>query len=66
VRGHRGLTDREFEVLRQLAVGASNAEIARRLFLSDKTVRNYVTTVIAKLRAEDRAQAAVRALRAGL
>jgi DNA-binding NarL/FixJ family response regulator len=60
------LTDREFEVLRQLAVGASNAEIARRLFLSDKTVRNYVTTVIAKLQAKDRAQAAVRALRAGL
>jgi DNA-binding NarL/FixJ family response regulator len=60
------LTDREFEVLRQLGLGASNAEIARRLFLSDKTVRNYVTNVIAKLGAEDRAQAAVRALRAGL
>jgi DNA-binding NarL/FixJ family response regulator len=60
------LTDREFEVLGQIAAGASNAEIARRLFLSDKTVRNYVASVIAKLQAEDRAQAAIRAVRAGL
>ncbi|MDT5043457.1 MAG: hypothetical protein QOE51_4442 [Actinoplanes sp.] len=60
------LTDRELEVLRELGTGASNADIARRLFLSDKTVRNYVTTILAKLQAEDRAQAAIRALQAGL
>jgi DNA-binding NarL/FixJ family response regulator len=60
------LTDREFEVLRLIAHGATNAEIARRLYLSDKTVRNYVTSVLTKLQAEDRAQAAVRAIRAGL
>jgi DNA-binding NarL/FixJ family response regulator len=60
------LTDREFEVLQQLAVGASNAEIARTLFLSDKTVRNYITNILTKLQAKDRTQAVVRALNAGL
>jgi DNA-binding NarL/FixJ family response regulator len=60
------LTDREFEVLRLIADGATNADIARRLHLSDKTVRNYVTGIVNKLQAEDRAQAAVRAIRAGL
>lgn len=60
------LTDREFEVLRLIADGATNADIARRLHLSDKTVRNYVTGIVNKLQAQDRAQAAVRAIRAGL
>jgi DNA-binding NarL/FixJ family response regulator len=60
------LTEREFEVLQLIADGATNTDIARRLHLSDKTVRNYVTSVVNKLQAEDRAQAAVRAIRAGL
>jgi DNA-binding NarL/FixJ family response regulator len=60
------LTDREMEVLRLVADGLTTADIARRLRLSDKTVRNHTSNVVAKLRVEDRAQAIVRARRAGL
>lgn len=60
------LTDREREVLELVAQGRSNAEIARALFISDKTVRNHVSNVFAKLHVTDRAQAIVRAREAGL
>jgi DNA-binding NarL/FixJ family response regulator len=60
------LTDREVDVLRLVAEGYNNADIARRLHLSDKTIRNNVSNIFAKLRVEDRAQAIVRARRAGL
>ncbi|HVM28922.1 MAG TPA: response regulator transcription factor [Mycobacteriales bacterium] len=60
------LSDREREVLGLVAAGASNGEIARRLFLSDKTVRNHVSSIFAKLQVEDRAQAIVKAREAGL
>jgi DNA-binding NarL/FixJ family response regulator len=60
------LTDREEELLRLIANGASNADIARRLVLSDKTVRNHITNIFAKLGVTDRAQAIVRARDAGL
>jgi DNA-binding NarL/FixJ family response regulator len=60
------LTDRELDVLRLLAEGANNSTIASSLHLSDKTVRNYVASILTKLQAEDRAQATVRALHAGL
>jgi DNA-binding NarL/FixJ family response regulator len=60
------LTDRELDVLRLLAQGAGNGAIASSLHLSDKTVRNYVAGILTKLQAENRAQAAVRALNAGL
>jgi DNA-binding NarL/FixJ family response regulator len=60
------LTDREMEVLRLVADGLNNAEIARRLFLSEKTVRNHVSSIFAKLRVDDRSQAIVRARRVGL
>jgi DNA-binding NarL/FixJ family response regulator len=60
------LTDREMEVLRLVAEGLTTAGIARRLRLSEKTVRNHTSNVVAKLRVEDRAQAIVRARRAGL
>lgn len=60
------LTDREHEILRQLAAGLTNAEIGRRLALRPKTVRNYVSNVLAKLHAADRAEAVLRARRAGL
>jgi DNA-binding NarL/FixJ family response regulator len=60
------LTSREREVLDLLADGCTNAEIARRLFLSPKTVKNHLTNVYAKLQVADRAQAAVRARQAGL
>jgi DNA-binding NarL/FixJ family response regulator len=54
------LTDREVEVLRLIADGFANADIARTLFLSDKTVRNHVSNIFAKLRVADRSQAIVR------
>jgi len=60
------LSDREREVLRLLARGLSNADIARQLHLSEGTVRNYVSAVLAKLDVSDRAQAAIMALRYGL
>jgi DNA-binding NarL/FixJ family response regulator len=60
------LTDRELEVLDLVARGLSNAAISSRLFLSDKTVRNVVSNVIAKVGARDRADAILRARQAGL
>jgi DNA-binding NarL/FixJ family response regulator len=60
------LTQREREILDLLASGKSNADIARILFLSLKTVKNHLTNVFAKLQVADRAQAVVRARQAGL
>jgi DNA-binding NarL/FixJ family response regulator len=59
------LTDREREVLDELARGSSNATIASRLGISLKTVRNHVSTILGKLMVVDRAQAIVRAREAG-
>jgi len=60
------LNDREKEILRLLATGLSNADIAERLHFSEGTVRNYVSSIFAKLEVSDRTQAAVFALRYGL
>nr|WP_062336743.1 response regulator transcription factor [Herbidospora sakaeratensis] len=60
------LTAREREVLDLVAAGLSNAQIAARLFLSQKTVRNHVYAVMGKLQAADRAEAIIRARDAGL
>lgn len=60
------LTERERDVLRLVGQGMSNAEIADRLFLSEGTVRNYVSAVLAKLQVADRTQAAVLAVKHGL
>jgi DNA-binding NarL/FixJ family response regulator len=60
------LTDREREVLTGIALGQSNSEIADRLVLSQKTVRNHVSNIFSKLQVADRAQAIVRAREAGL
>jgi DNA-binding NarL/FixJ family response regulator len=60
------LSAREREVLRLLADGLSNADIAKELFLSEGTVRNYVSSLFIKLGVSDRTQAAVIALRHGL
>jgi len=60
------LTEREQEILRLLAQGHSNPEIARRLHLAAGTVRNYVSTILQKLGVSDRTQAAVVALQLGL
>jgi two-component system, NarL family, response regulator LiaR len=62
----RLLSERELEVLRLLSQGLSNADIAQRLFLSEGTVRNYVSGILTKLEVSDRTQAAVLALRSGL
>lgn len=60
------LSKREVDVLRLLARGLSNAEIASHLSLSQGTVRNYVSAILAKLDVSDRTQAALLALRYGL
>ncbi len=59
------LSPREVEILRLIAQGMSNADIARQLFLSEGTVRNYVSAILAKLEVSDRTQAAVIAIRHG-
>jgi DNA-binding NarL/FixJ family response regulator len=60
------LSDRELDVLRLLAEGGSNREIAGKLFLAEGTVKNHVSNVLAKLGARDRTQAALRARELGL
>jgi DNA-binding NarL/FixJ family response regulator len=60
------LTEREHEVLDLVARGLTNAAIAQRLVVSDKTVRNHVSNVFAKLHVADRAEAVARARDAGL
>ena len=60
------LSDREREVLALIAQGLSNAEIAARLVISGKTVRNHVSNIFAKLQVADRAQAIIRARESGL
>ena len=60
------LTERELEVLRLLAQGDSNPEIAQQVHLAPGTVRNYVSTILQKLGVGDRTQAAVVALQRGL
>jgi len=60
------LTSREVEVLDLIAQGRNNAEIARRLYVSPKTIRNHISNIFTKLQVADRAQAIVRAREAGL
>jgi DNA-binding NarL/FixJ family response regulator len=60
------LSEREREVLRHIATGMSNTEIAKTLFLSEGTVKNYVSMIFSKLGVTDRTQAAILAIRSGL
>jgi DNA-binding NarL/FixJ family response regulator len=60
------LTEREREVLALIAQGASNPQIAERLSLSPKTVRNHISSIFNKLQVADRVQAVLRAREAGL
>jgi DNA-binding NarL/FixJ family response regulator len=60
------LTEREREILDLIASGCNNSEIANKLVLSSKTVRNHVSNILHKLQVADRAQAIIRARNAGL
>ena len=60
------LSDREREILQLLGRGFNNTEIAQSLFLTEGTVKNYVSTIFSKLGVTDRTQAALFAVRAGL
>jgi DNA-binding NarL/FixJ family response regulator len=60
------LSERESEILQLLARGLSNADIARELFLSEGTVRNYTSTIFSKLGVNDRTQAVIAAFKHGL
>jgi DNA-binding NarL/FixJ family response regulator len=62
----QSLSERELEVLKLLARGLTNADIARQLYLSEGTVRNYVSAILSKLDVADRTQAAVLAIRYGV
>ncbi|HRE27250.1 MAG TPA: response regulator transcription factor, partial [Anaerolineales bacterium] len=60
------LSERELGILRLVADGLSNKEIALKLSLAEGTVKNYVTNVLAKIDARDRTQAALKARELGL
>jgi DNA-binding NarL/FixJ family response regulator len=60
------LSERELDVLRLLAAGKANVDIARELFLSPYTVRNHISSILAKLQIANRTEAAAYAIRSGL
>ena len=60
------LTEREIEVLKEVATGKRNREIADSLFISEKTVKNHISNILFKLQVNDRTEAAVLAMRGGL
>jgi DNA-binding CsgD family transcriptional regulator len=64
--GEHGLTARELEILRLVAAGCSNADIAERLFISPRTVSTHITNLLNKLAVENRAAAVSYAYQHGL
>jgi len=65
-RNAAGLTNRQLDVLRALCAGLSDAEIARRLFISTRTVGHHVSAILGKLEVHSRTEAAVRAVELGI
>ena len=61
-----GVTKREIEVLQLIADGCSTPEVAERLYISQKTVKNHLASIYAKLDARDRTQAVLQAVRMGI
>jgi DNA-binding NarL/FixJ family response regulator len=60
------LSERELEILSVLAAGASNREIASKLYITEGTVKNHITNILGKLGVRDRTQAALKARELGL
>jgi NarL family two-component system response regulator LiaR len=60
------LSERELDVLKLIAVGKDNSEIAKELFISPKTVKNHISNILMKLQIDNRIQAAVYAVRSGI
>jgi DNA-binding NarL/FixJ family response regulator len=60
------LSERELEVLKLIAIGKDNAQIAKDLFISPKTVKNHISNILMKLQIDNRIQAAVYAVRSGI
>ncbi|WP_413304010.1 response regulator transcription factor [Bacillus sp. 1P10SD] len=65
-KSSHGLTDREVEVLEELSKGASNREIARKLFLTEGTVKNYISNIYSKLEVTGRHKAVFKAKEEGI
>lgn len=66
IKHYTQLTSREREVLKLIAQGLSNKEIAKELYISDKTVKNHLSNIFAKLQINDRTKAAIMAVKEGL
>lgn len=64
--GQFGLTQRELEIINYIACGQTNKEIAEKLFISEKTVKNHVSSILRKMGLEDRTQVAIYAYKKGL
>ena len=64
--GESGLTEREMEVLRLIAAGNANKEIAAQLSIAEETVKSHVTSILSKLGANDRTHAVTIALKRGI
>jgi two-component system NarL family response regulator len=61
-----GLSKREMDILTYVARGSSNREIGKSLFISEKTVKNHLSSIFRKLEVEDRTQAALKAIKHNL